>query len=774
MAFTDDYDLAEREGGGAMSTQMDETEIAAVLRSEIEDAIGYDDSEYEQDRVTALQYYRGIMADTPAEEGRSSVVSYDVADTIGEIMPSLMRVFFAGDKLVDYEPEMPGDEQTAEQATDYINYELIKHCDAYNVLWDSFHDALLHRNGILHYYWDATPEHSTHRYRGLSEGQLAALAGDDEVQILQSTPRQEQMLDEQGQPIPVTLYDLKIRRVKTSGRLKLCAIPPEEFLINSEATSIADARFVCWRTLVSRSSLVERGFDADTVAALSTYSDLESTETQQARFENEYVFGTTQGLDESQQEVQIYDCYVRIDVNRDGVGEWMHVVLGGDATADNILLMEEWDEEVPFTDLTPERVPHRWQGRSIYDEVHDIQRIKTVVLRHTLDSCYISNNPDEFVNENALVDSDEFLSREIGRRIRVKGNPNEVIANHQIPFIGNHTFPMMEYLDGMVEKRTGISRQTAALDAEALQNQSATAANLAASAAYSKVELIARNFAEQLRRAFRAMLRLVVENADRTVMIRLRDNFVEMDPRSWNADMDCTVDIGLGTGSRDRDMAMLQVIAMEQDKILDNLGPGNPFCTLDQRMRTNRKIVEAGGMKSPEMFFGEPDEQTVQQFMEQQAQQQQQPDPTEMAKLQAQGQLEEMKAQAAERKEMAQLQADIQTRRADLEKETIMAEREAQLKREEAERQDNLEREKLAFDAAVKERELMLKESDILLKYGAEQLPGGNLVFSNTGAIQGVMDALTVLSQQVDQMREASMRPRRIVRDENGRVAGVE
>jgi hypothetical protein len=686
----DDFLPVEAEDAEGAPDAMGDEEIAGILRTEIEDAINFDETEYEQDRTAALEYYQGVMRDTPQEDGRSGVVSRDVADTIGEVMPSLMRVFFAGDQLVEYEPGGPEDEESADQATDYINYKLIKHCNIYDTLWDVFHDALLLRNGVISWCWDATPLYTTHSMTRLTDMQLQQVLQDG-AELIEATETLDVFTLPDGQQQQIPVYDVKVRRIKERGRLKVEAVPPEEFLINKEAKSLEDARFVARRSLETRSDLRLRGYDEEMIESLPTHGDLENSETMQARFGKNSSFSDTVGLDESQQEVMIFDCYVRIDVDGDGISEWRHVVMGGSAGSEHIFVNEEWTDTPPFCDLTPERVPHRWQGRSIYDEVRDIQQIKTVIMRHTLDSCYISNNPDEFVQANQLVDPDEMLTREIGRRVRVKGDPNAVVSIHQMPFIGNHTFPMLDYMDGVASKRTGITQQSAALDAEVLQNQSATAANIAQSAQYSKIELIARNFAEQLRPFFRAVLRLVVENADRAEIIRLRGKFVEMDPRSWNADMDATVNIGLGSGSRERDLMMLQAVAQEQDKYLDNLGPNNPVVTLKQRRDVSAKIAEAGGLKNSQMFFAELTPDVMQQYQQQQAQQANQPPPEEVAKIQA----EQAKAQMQQQADMAKLDAEMQLKR-------YQIDAEMQLKREQLAAELELKREMAALDREVR------------------------------------------------------------------------
>ncbi|MGO4839520.1 phage portal protein, partial [Rhizobiaceae sp. 2RAB30] len=143
------------------------------------------------------------------------------------------------------------------------------------------------------------------------------------------------------------------------------------------------------------------------------------------------------------------------------------------------------------------------------------------------------------------------------------------IREVQTPFVAGESYQMLEYQDMVAEKRTGVSRQSMALDPEALSNQTATGQMLAQSASYSKIELYARNIAEiGLKRLFRCVLKLLVRYQDRPKMIRLRNTWVQMDPRAWNANMDATVSVGLGSGSRERDMMLLQQIAGKQEQII--------------------------------------------------------------------------------------------------------------------------------------------------------------------------------------------------------------
>lgn len=697
--------------------KLTEEEIGGLVQAEIAVAIEYDRSDFLKDRVRAIEYDRGEMRDLPAEEGRSQVTTHDVQDTIGWMLPGLMRVFFSAENLGQYEPQRPNDEAAAKQATDYVNYVVMRECSGYQVFWDVFHDALLMSNGVVKHWWDTTPKVETHILTQLTDDQLAMLLQDDDVEVLEHSA--EPYMGE-GMQEPVTLHSLKISRTYKGGCLKIAALPPEQFLIDRRATCIDDARFVAHRKLMKRSDLIEMGFNRDDVENLPTFGSLSYDRVELARREQVGAFISPPGTDKSTEEVEIVECYPLLDQNGDGIAERLRVWMGGGGST-KVLDWEIWESEVPFTDFVAERVPHRWQGRSVFNDTEDVQRVKTVLLRQLLDNLYQSNIPDRAVNIQAVENEDAIYDRSIGNVIRTKGDPSAAVANLTVPFVAKEALTGLDYMDQIIERRTGVSRSTMSLDLEALQNQSATAVNAAQSAAYSKIELIARNFAEMgFKRFFRCVLKLLVENQDRPKMIRLRDQWVEMDPRAWNADMDFTVNVGLGSGSRDRDVAILMQVAAKQELILAQLGPVNPICDMEKYANTLRKIVEGAGLRQPDLYFGEVNQQTMQQFQQQQANK---PDPkaqAEMAKVQIEQQKAAANAQLEQQKAAASIETQRQKNMLDMQAMREKHAMEMQIAREKAEFERQQKQEDAILNAQLR-REEMLLEAEITREANAMQ-----------------------------------------------------
>jgi hypothetical protein len=688
--------------------KMDDDRLKSLLSQEIHSALTYDDTELSQKRAKALEYYRGTMSDTPAMTGRSSVVSMDVADTIGWMLPGIIRVFTASDRMAIYEPEKPQDEEFAKQATDYVNYVFTKDNPGYRIMWDATHDSLLLGNGIVKHWWDTQEEIETSEHSGLTEEQIAILQGDQWAEVVAQKPGEPQVImvpapTGQMMEMPLQTFDVKVKRVVRSGRLRVECIEPEDFLLDRNATRIEEARFCAHRRDVTRSELIELGFDRDLVENLPVdrFSNLQQEKI--SRDEASSLFFNNVG-DESMLTVELFECYVKADVDGDGIAETVRAYYAGAGATGELLDWEVWDDDLPFSDIPCEPVPHRWDARSVADDTQDIQRVKTVLQRGLLDNTYWNNNPMTAAEEGSVVNPDVLRSPRFGATVYYKkgATPPAPLA---IPYVGDKLLMALQHFDTVREMRTGVSRSTMALDPEALQNQTATAANNQKDAAYSQVELIARNQAELgWRRVFRQILKLIVKHQDRPRTIRLRDTWVEMDPRSWNANMDATINIGLGTGSRDRDMAMLNQILNVQMAMTDRLAQGGFSAqALEMVPKINMtaiKLAESAGIKNPDQFYLDIKPEMLEQMKQEAANR---PDPEmqkEQVKAQTQLQLgqqqAQLDAQADQRKaqiEAVQMQADIEAQNKKTEAEMLQAQQKFQMDKELAILEFQLQRE---------------------------------------------------------------------------------
>lgn len=701
---------------------VDEKKLEAIVSQQIELAKDHDKTEREGGRAKALDYYLGKM-DTyvPAEANRSKVVSRDVADTIGWQLPQIIRVFTASDRVAVAEPVGPEDEQFAKEATDGLNHVFWKENKGYEVIYAGTWDALLFGNGIIKTYWDDTPTYSTSFHSDLSDDQLALLLqpdeDGDEPEVLQHESEEEEAIDPQtGAVTVITKHDLKIRRKKDDGRFVVEVIPPERFLIDQNAVCTDEAAFTAHWETKTRSELVAMGYDKDEIAAIPEAGKNQTSE-EAAR----QPIAADADADASMELVDYYECFIRIDVDEDGEAELVRACYAGGKNG-TLLDWEVWEDEHPFDDIPCEPIPHRWVARGTADETMDVQDIKTVLLRQGLNNVYWVNNPQLFA-KGKINNPDALLNPTFGGV--VWGDATADVVPLQVPFVAQSAFEAIAYQDEVIQRRTGVSRQTMALDPEALQNQTATAAQAMRDAGYSQVELLARNMAEWgWKKVFRKLLRLMIKHQDRPRLLMINGKQVQIDPRYWNADMDVTINVGLGTGSRDRDLAMLQAIKADQKMLVDyaaGAGMGDiALEMLPKVLHSMEKTAESAGIKNIEEFYPEITPEKLQTLKQAMAQKGQQKDPKialEEAKAQSDMQIQQAKLKGDAQAKQMEMQASAQKQQQDIELQRYKIESDQALKQMQINMEMQLKREQLTAELQLK-REQMAAEIQLKREMG--------------------------------------------------------
>jgi len=662
--------------------KMDDTEFQQVVRGEIQQAIGYHDTELQKDRIDAMNYYLGEPLGNEIE-GRSSVVATETSDVIEMIMPSLMRVFTATDDFVRFKPRGPEDVAAAEQASDYVNFILNNDNDGFVILHNWFKDALLLKMGVIKHYYDESEKIIEDSYEGLTEAELTALAGDDDVEILEQDIRIEgdPIVDPMGNEIAPApeVYDVKIRKTTRDGRVRIENIPPEEFLFNQHAKSLDDCRFVAHRTSMSISDLVELGYDREEMEEHAGHNELDLNNERQARFEEiESAAGGVSPLDETQREVLVTEVYIRSDYDGDGKAELRRVVCIGDG---HEIVENEPFYMMPFSVLSPILMPHRLVGRSFADLLKDLQQIKTALTRQLLDNVYQTNNARVAAVEGQ-VNLDDLINSRPGGIVRVRA-PN-MVQPIVPPSVADSAIPLLAYMDEVREQRTGLSKASMGLDPDALQSSTATAVAATVSAAQAKLEMVARVFAETgVRRLMKCILQIVQKHQQKERIVRLRNTFVPVDPQMWENEFDVEIEVGLGTGQIDQRIATLMTIASKQEQILLELGPHNPLVTVAQYRRTLAKTIELTGFKDANAFFLDPDNlpPEVQQQMQQQAENPKVDPLVEAERIKAEGEIaiDKMKAEQDIALKREKMQAELALKREEMQMKMEMRQQELAL-----------------------------------------------------------------------------------------------
>ena len=565
-------------------------ELMSRIHQEITDSLGYD-GEISVQREEAIKYYYALPFGNEVD-GRSQYVDSTVQDTIEWIKPSLMRVFASGDEMVKFTPHGPEDVQAAEQATDYVNYVFTKDNPGWEILYSWFHDALLQKNGIVKVWWDEYPETQREEYRGLTDMEFEVLTANKDVEVIEH----EEYYDE------VTYHDVVIHRGDYNGKIKIENVPPDEFLISREAKDIQSARFVCHRVRKTVSELREMyGDDWDVGELGSGYNAEVYNAERLARYEfddsNEWGAGLNESGEEALREYWLHESFIKTDYDEDGIAELRKVCSVGD----HIFSNEEVDK-TPFVSITPIKIPHKFFGMSVADLVMDLQLIKSTLMRNLMDNAY-NQNFGRYAVLEGQANLDDLLTQRPGGVVRVK-SPNAVMPLATPP-LQPESFQMLGYLDDVRESRTGVNKNTQGLNADALTSHTtATAVNAVMSNAQSRVELIARQFAETgVKELMRCIYELLLKNQDKERVVMLRNQWVPVRPDMWNDKMDCTVSVALGNGSKDQQMAHLSQMIQFAAQAMQG---GLPIVTPQNMYNLGAALVKAMGYQNVDDYLTPP------------------------------------------------------------------------------------------------------------------------------------------------------------------------
>ena len=699
-------------------SKMSQQDIQSAIKTAIQSAIDYVDSDIADQRERAQSYFDGNV-DLEHEDGRSRVVSTKVRDVVRGAKPSLMRIFMSNNKFVEFTPKGPEDVANAEQATAYCHWVFNK-VGGYNVLSNAIHDSLVKKVGVVKVWWNQETIAKTYTYENLSDQEVQVLVNKEGVEVVEHRQEIEMEMDEFGLDVDRNVHSMVITHKYEEGEMVIEGIPPEEFFIDGSAKSIDDAYICCHRSEKRAGDLVAMGIDQDVVDNLngSDNDSLIGNVEKIQRFGDAVQDDESVENDPSMRLVLVTEAYLRIDAEGDGIPTLHKFLCGG--TDYEVLEMEPWDK-APFADFHVDPEPHAFYGRSLAELVINDQDTTTSVLRGILDNVALVNTPRLEVNED-LVEMDDVLNNEIGAIIRSEqiGSINPLT----VPFVAGSTLPALQYLDMLVEEKTGISKMSMGLNPDMLQNTSATAAALTAQAGAGQVEVMARNLAEGTKRLFQLMLHVAVKNSPDEQMMRLNGQFVPVDPAIWDSSMDMEINVGLGTGQEDAKAAALMQTFQTQQQIWQTYGPQNGLVSMTQMRNTLSDTLALSGFNNADRYYAPMNPETEQQIMAQmaeqaaQAAQGQQGDPmaqalieAEQIKAQAKMQGDQMKMQGKMQGDQIKMQADMQVKAAQMQSKQGQELAELQLKYRELQASDDLERDQMNQD-------LLVEAARILGQYG--------------------------------------------------------
>ena len=646
---------------------MNEDDFLEVVRERLDDAERFIDDYIAPDRAKATEAFQSRDYGDE-EQGRSQFVDSTLRDTVNAMLPSLMRIFFSSDRVVEFVPKNPEDVPYAEQMTEYVRHIITSENDGWNVISTAIKESLIRGCGFIKYYYDEKASSEGYSYTGLDDETLASLLTDQGLEIvtLDSYPIENAPPDLPPEQIPMS-HDVTVKRDTTEGKIYLEAVPPEELVYNRRAKGFHDDSLdlIAHRKEVTVSDLVALGYDA------SELEDLAGTDHPMDLKEEFYTRRPEVNSNQTQSDdgepagkrLLYTEVYIKIDFEETGLRGWRRVCLAGDKYEK--ILMNVPVNNHPFVNLIPFPEPFDVSGSSLYHYLRDVQKTKTNILRAMLDSLSLSVHPRmAFVDGQVSVS--DLMNSEIGALIRMR-SPNAVQPLN-VPYTGQQAEGVLSYFTKLTENRTGVTEASQGLNPEVMQSAHRSAINAVVQGTQQKVEMIARTFAEgAFKQLYKGILKLVIAHQDKVKMFKLRNEWIPIDPRVWNSNFDVSCNVALGAGDENYKLQTLMQLAGKQEQILTTIGADNPLVNITQYYNTLSKIVELTGHKDPSQFFTdprfyqpkpkEPPKPTPEEML---AQVQMQQIQAQVAIEQAKLSLEENKAQTDAQFKMSELEVDSQ------------------------------------------------------------------------------------------------------------------
>lgn len=672
---------------------MDQETIFGHVNQWLTDALDYNMSELSDQRAKALEYYFGEPFGNE-KRGKSQVVTRDVAETIDWIMPSLMKVFHSGGQVVKFNPQTAADVPEAEQETEYINYLFNRKNEGFKIMHDWFQDALMMKTGVAKVYVEDVPNPQFDFYTGLDETTAGEILSDPEITLLART------VNDDG------TWDIKVRKDCTKREIKVCVIPPEQFIIDRTATCIEDAQFVAHREEKTFSQLRDMGVSEDILEELP-FDEWEFSDSTPEKLTRDNFDGNNNAVyqsgaeSEANRKTWISECYINLDCDGDGHAELRRIVVAGN----HILENDTWDCK-PFADLTAHRIAHKFFGMSIYDKIKDIQEIRSVLMRNILDNIYRTNTGRYGVVEGQ-VNIEDLISNEQSGVVRMKGiNSIQVLDT---PQLSPEAYNMLDRLEADRGKRTGVTQRSSGLDENTLHsNQAASSVNQMMTAAEQQIDLIARMFAETgVKRLFQLLHEHSIKYQDQKEVFELRGQYVEVNPANWRQRTSLSVTVGIGNMNKDQQLIHLTRMLETAQMVIQGGGMGT-LITEQNVYNILKELAENAGYKDVSKFWTDPSSPEAQEAAQQRAEAQAKPKPDE---IKAQADMTRAQADAQSKQAMAQMQqVEAQVKMAEIELKKQQSSVELrQIALQEAELQ--LERDKFMWQRARDEAEFHLEQS---------------------------------------------------------------
>jgi hypothetical protein len=749
--------------------------LASIIEGQERAAETFSRTDLSRQRADALKYYLGEPFGNEVE-GESQVVSTDVFEAVEGMLPSLLEIFLSSNRLAECEAFGPEDEAEAKQQTEVANHIIFKQNNAALIFYTWFKDALIQKTGVVKTYYETEDETRIEQYKGLTDEEMTKILSDENVEPVERTQYEINLITPEG-PVSIPVSDLRVKVKTKRDKIRIKNIAPENFLVSTRQASLdlTDCEFCSHKEKKTATDLLEMGVEKSFLEEVGEDGgEFEYTPERLARdIHNETMSRDPHNEDGSMKEFWVSDGVIMVDTDGDGIAELRHFIKIGN----KVWLNEETDSN-PFSVICPILLPHQFYGLSVADITADVQFTKSALWRQMLNNLYLTNNPRLQVIEGQVNLDDALTSRPGGLvRVRMAGAMTPLV----VPFVAKESFPMMEYWDSVKENRTGVTKYNQGTDADSL-NKTAHGIQSILTQSMKRLEMVARLFAETgVKDLVKKVLHCVAKSGMKQLTVKLTNGYVHIDPREWKNQYNITINVGLGTGTKDRQLQMLSMVKQGQMELIQ-MGKG--YMVPDQNLYAlNAKIAEAAGFKNPEVFFTDP------RMVPPEAKQA--PPPIEILKLQQDKELKMLDMQVtsqqkdkdmANERQIAALNAQTDqqtkiavaqiTKAAQETTATIAADTQKRMKMADgvmAEHQMRGDAEMKVFES---QSDIEAKEAEMKSKMMDEYMP--QLIQVIQQGNQQNAQGFQLMAQELQKLQQLMTAPRKKVKDKAGKTIGIE
>jgi hypothetical protein len=593
-----------------MPNKMTDSQLVALLSQAEQDAATYN-GEFSKENTKYLSAYLGDKTgEFSAIPNQSSVVSTDIADVVEADMPSLVRIFLGSGDVVTFQPntENEAEIKEAEEKTRYVNWIVRSQPESFNIIHNWLKDAEIQKNGVVKYFIEEQKEVEVVEYENVDAEEINAIIESlkgskvDRVKVEVAEQDENEAVDPN---MPAT-FDIKFRVTTEKQKVCIINVPTELFLITRNARSLDDAELVGDKVRKTRGELLSEGFKRDLIEQLSTIEDKDNRKSniQSVRNQDQGGANYDTALNSWASElVEISDLYVKVDFDGDGIAERRHIMLSG-----NKVLINDYFNHVPYASLSAILMPHKAIGRSRAEVTYPYQLQKTSIQRGINNNIHIVNNPRHVVHSD--VDLDDMLTVRNNGIVRLEEDskvlPQNAVFPLTVPYIGQQALQVIQYIDQSRAQTTGALLANQGLDADKLNQETATRFQGVKDSSDAKIELIARNYGETgFRKLYEGIAWLVSRYQNTETELRVLGKALTVNPKAWKYSHYVQSNVGLGAGDNEKSLETLQGIYGIQQSLSQQ---GSTLADEAKAYNTLSRIIQGSGFPRVSEFFNDPEE----------------------------------------------------------------------------------------------------------------------------------------------------------------------